>query len=241
MKRFEDVLRILSSILLGSVIRDFDKLTKHLGIVGQALPSDAYKWLVSDGAAFVLIGVFIRNIHASARFDSFTETKKYTASFEQTLSGRFFAFLLTIAALVCGPFFAGHELVNHMDAGISAGKLGLVLFVPFAAYAIWDVLLWCSDEDPDTAVTPCIHNIADHWVRIDACALLLIMAFVLYSLHLRGVHAMDSRPYRVPPDLATVAFLATAVFMVVADYRVNSNLYFPRPLRIPATPLSAIT
>ncbi len=222
MRKFEDILRILSSILLGTLIRDFDSMSKNLKMYFEQRPHSLYVDEVADTTTVVLIALFFRNIHGSARYDSFCEETGYYPLFERNRIGRSATFALTLLALFFGPAHAGHRIATHLRMDQSVRMMALYLFLPLLVYAVWDVLLWCSDTGRKNRSDKLhMQDVIDHWVKIDALGLLIVILMGLCWLYLKLSEAA------FPSELMAVFFILCAVSAISADYITNVDFYFP--------------
>ncbi len=218
MKKLGDALRMLSSVLLGIVIKDSDALTDalhkyfHDPLRTHTSVADTAAWLVP----LVLTAVFVRNIHGSAQYDAHVD-EGYSPSFERNGLGRFGTFLMALGGLFAGPFLADHLLTAHA-AGLTGKEIGAVLFCPILVYTAWDASLWLASQNQSESA---MNEIAWRWLVIDACAWVVVLALGTISLRERanGLH--------VPAELSTLCFLAVAVGTIVVDYVWNSQFYFP--------------
>ena len=221
MKKLGDALRMISSVLLGIVIRDSDALTGALRRYFHNPPSvhtsaaDAAAWLVP----LVLTAVFVRNIHGSAQYDAHVENG-FCPSFERSGLGRFGTFLMALGGLFAGPFLADHLLSIHVD-GLTGKEVGAVLFCPILIYTFWDSFLWLASRDSSLDLALTMHEIAWRWLAIDACAWIVVLGLGTVSLKAR------SKGLRVPADLSTICFLVVAIGTIFADYTWNAQFYFP--------------
>jgi hypothetical protein len=224
MKRFEDVLRVLSSILLGSLIRDFDSLDKHLKTYLESHGTGTYlnePGMVATAVSFVLILTLLRNIHGSARYDDYVEDVKYKPSFETRLRGRVGSFILAIAALFASPI-VGHHIAHHLNPSYSQPVVAILLFFPFLIYSCWDILLCFADpEAPNGSRQRSIREVAVTWLKIDMIGVVGVMLIGLWALYLRGC-GQD-----LPTDFLGLGFTGLATVMIGADYLLNAHFYFP--------------
>jgi len=221
MKKLGDALRMLSSVLLGIVIKDSDALTKALrsyftdDLKPHTASADAAAWLVP----LVLTAVFIRNLHGSAQYDARVDNG-YNPSFERSRVGRFATFTMALGGLFAGPFLADHLLTAH-ENGLSGLGLGAALFSPILIYTFWDGALWLAAPEESATGNLTMHEIAWRWLVIDSCAWLVVLILGTLSLRARSQHIT------LPADLSTICFLLVAAATIIADYAWNAEFYFP--------------
>jgi hypothetical protein len=228
MRKFDDVLRIISSILLGALIRDIDDLRKSLGLFiinssrGSIEPHD--KDYLTLAISIVLVATFLRNIHGSARYDELIARRGYTPNLERRVGGRMWFFALGVAGLFLGPFFAGHQLAHHLAPEDWVGWPTFCLFFSFGIYLLWNMSLWLSDpDDGDASNGPAVDVIVERWLKIDAVGILVIIVMFGYSLYLRaGGH-------RLSAALMALTFIVFGIVVTLADYVANREFYFPGP------------
>jgi hypothetical protein len=225
MKRFDDVLRMLSSILLGIMVKDIDLMSKNLGTFCHCDATGQDQHPVAFYAVVMLLAVFLRNIHGSVRYDGYAQENHCSSRIEQHLAGRVYVWLLSICALFLGPSLAGRRLAHGFGPGDSAVLLGLVLFFPFVVYVVWDFTLWFAPIEERVVATGQVkrhlEGVVRNWVKIDAMGILLVMVFVAYWLF---VERLGEEFLRV---CAASGFIVVAGAMVVADYYTNRHFYFP--------------
>ncbi|MBI1746442.1 MAG: hypothetical protein HYR55_07620 [Acidobacteria bacterium] len=222
MKRFNDVIRILSSILLGLVVREWDGLCKnvdsilcHSNLLFQTVD-------LTFITCCILVITFLRNIHGSTQYDKFTENgAKYQPLFEDCAFGRFVALGFGVFALFFGPYFTAHMLAFHSQpVEPTARALAFYLFLPFGIYLVWDLLLWLFERDQSQGDASMMPEVVNSWVRIDGGALLMGLATLFVYLWL-SVH---NRPFLA--GYVIVSFDLIAVFILFSDYIRNHRFYF---------------
>lgn len=226
MRRHEDILRILSSVLLGTLVRDFERLSDHLRDFFLSHNSPFFSSHAENIATvtiIVLIGVYLRNIHASARWDDFVEKSHLTLKIDRKLRWRISSFILALLSLIGAPV-AGHIIGYHLPTGGSIAWMVWPLFLPLAVYVIWDAVLFLSDPEPSSDGTrPQVEEIARKWVFIDALGLALVTVLLGIKLYLEG----KPNQQQIPPEVVAVGFVLIATGIVITDYLWNHRLYFP--------------
>jgi hypothetical protein len=228
MKKFDDMLRILSSVLLGVVVKDFElikgNLTRFLDPKGDQLDHTACSYLASFTTG-MLIMLLLRNLHGSARYDELIEKRGYPPRYERWLMGRFWAYSFAVAGLFGGPFFAGHRLANHLPPDYEVVKAAFPLFFPFVIYGIWDVVLWLSEPEQKSVgqTDVSLGEVALKWIKIDALALALGAALLMYWVYLEG------KNQKLLPWQMLGGFGLMACLVIVLDYISNRRFYFPEP------------
>ena len=224
MRRFENILRILSSVLLGTLVRDFDSLSggiKNFFLSHNSSFFSPYAPKIATFTAIVLIGVYLRNIHASACYDDFIEARGYVLKIDRRLRWRITSFGLGLLSLFGAPV-AGHIIAHHLPDRGSRAWLTWCLFLPFAVYFIWDIILYLADPEPSSENAHLeIEEISRKWLRIDAAGLFLVAILLIYNLYLEGYKQV------LPTEVIAAAFILIAVGTIFADYLWNNRLYFP--------------
>lgn len=231
MKRFEDVLRIISGILLGALVRDFDDLRGNFtGLFATTAPHFADTF-VAQLTTILLICVFLRNIHGSVRYDDAVEGSDFQTALEKNHFGRFVEFSFALAALFCGPSLVGHYIAHHAVVRDPTGKEALkvllsgeqfafLLFFPFAIYFVWDVLLWVgSDAKCDGSNE--MERVAYNWILMDCLGLACVLAIGYVELYQRG------RGGHFNFEVWALTFSLVASAIVFGDYFLNRSFYFP--------------
>lgn len=229
MKRTDDIIRILSSVLLGMLIKDFHSLSDNLNGFFRSFPNhSAYAGIIATLTAITLIGLFVRNIHGSARYDDFVEKKEYVLSLDATVAKRSSAFLLTFLGLFIGPVLASHIIAYHLPkvAGNSSWWVIAPLFFTLAVYAVWDLFLWLGDVKHTTNTESLtIQDVAHRWLKIDAYCLALLTALLIVFVIYQG-KGLD-----FPPELIGIGFIVISGVAIFGDYISNRLFYFPQPKR----------
>jgi cytochrome bd-type quinol oxidase subunit 2 len=228
MKKFDDILRVLSSVLLGVVVKDFElirgNLIKFLDPKGSQFSPTVCSYFAMI-ATVMLVLLLLRNLHGSARYDELIEKRGYPPHYERWLAGRFWAYFFAVAGLFGGPFFAGHRLANHLPPDYEVVKAAFPLFFPFVIYGIWDVVLWLSEPESkaieQTDVS--LGEVALKWIKIDALALALGTALLVYWVYLEGKNE------KLLPWQMLGVFVLIACLVIVLDYSANRRFYFPEP------------
>jgi hypothetical protein len=219
MKKFGDVLRVLSSVLLGVLMRDFDDLRGSLVALFSKEPTHFLESEVALLTSIVLVVSFVRNIHGSALYDALLEEKEVALTYEGYTIGRVITFLMGLAGMFLGPFLVGHHVARH-SGGISEQGLGFILFLPFLVYAIWDFLVWFSDDSTASGKYRHIREIANNWVVVDSIALIMALVFGVATLFLRA------RKIDMNTELTAATYIVVAAWIIVGDYILNSSFYF---------------
>ncbi len=225
MKRFDDVLRMLSGILLGIMVRDFDLMSTNLCAFCGGNPQNGIEYLVAFCAVLMLLAIFLRNIHGSARYDEYVENEKCRSIIERNIPGRFFIWLLYICALFLGPSLAGRRLARGFKLTDSIGWLAAMLFFSLAVYIVWDFVLWffpLEKTAENGQVERRLEDVVRNWVKIDGVALLLGMI----SVAVYWFVVLNCRE-NVQRLLVAVSFVVISCFMLVGDYWKNRQFYFP--------------
>ena len=244
MKKFGDLLRLLSSILLGFAVREFDQMYKSIDSFLRRDPYFAYFDWLPRLLAILVFALFIRNIHSSARYDEWLEENGYTPDFERSTLGRFVVMLMYVAGLFLGPFYTVHVFAEHADefAGIKTQAIAgmyvpftpllalfVALFLPVFVYVFWDVLLWLSrPPSRRVKVEPPLPILAHRWLMMDAITILVFLTLLGHSLYLYGKKPSES-PSRVEVALTGAVLV---VFILVWDYGKNRDFYFPSGVRV---------
>ncbi len=224
MRRFEEILRLLSSVLLGTVVRDFEEISNGVYNFlnqkrGITLLVASQTEMLSTGIVVVLLAVYLRNIHGSAAFDTFVGDKA-VPKLERNVSGRVVLFLLMVSGLFITPILA-HVLRFHLHPG-RLGTFFVILFLPIAVYSVWNFILWVNTGDEDEEdYDEDFASLADNWIRIDAVALLCVIILGIVYLFLD--------PFRnpVPPHIIGLAFISISMIVIISDYVWNHKIYFP--------------
>jgi hypothetical protein len=235
LKRFDDILRVISGVLLGVLVRDFDNLSGGFESLYRQEPRHFFDEAVAGATAFLVAIAFLRNIHGSARYDDFLkeqdkalqkQNKELSLASESTYFGRTTAFALALASLFFGPFWVNHEIANHASRTSTKEFFTVILFFPFLIFAIWDFRLWFLEDDESQDWRRTLAEITHKWVRIDAIAILILLSYAALNLYLRtkGIIVQGNEN----TELSSVVFLLTVSFMIVADYLVNKTFYFSK-------------
>lgn len=219
MKRFDDVLRILSSILLGILVKDFNVMTTELNKFFAPYQKIGHESSLSFLTVIVLIAVFFRNIHGNARYDDVREKTRCVIWFEQYPMGRFGTFFLAVAALFFGPSLAGQILAYHLTPNDSIWALG-PLFLPFLIYAFWDFWLLVSISECRHSGL-CLTDVVLKWNKLNAVGCLIFLICFAYTL------ILESNGVNISPMFICWVFIVIAVIIVGGDYFINHAFYFP--------------
>lgn len=213
MKKFHDVLRILSSVLLGALVREFDDLVSSLQQLFAKESLNISDEKFARATAIVLLVLFVRNIHSSSRYDE-VAGNGFSPGYERNYFGRVLTFCLALAGLFLGPSLVGHHLAKH-TAGISEATFGTILFLPYVIYAFWDLLLWIFQTSWNGS---CLEKVAYRWIVLDCIGLLIVLAFVYAIVWSRSSGNTE---------FTAMCFLIVSAVLIVGDYYLNRDFYFP--------------
>lgn len=220
MKRFDDLLRMLSSILLGLLIKDAQKLYAELSTYLQACGASANRAeSVGLTIAVLIIAGFFRNIHGSSQYDELLENtgSHFRPCYEKCLAGRIFCFLATLAALIVGPLCA-----LAIEWGILKGAKPTVflilLFLPYIIYFCYDFILVVSLHEKSPIRHPALG-----WLKLNS---ILVLFFLIYLLHVVKAGAVGGS-ISLHPGVIACAFIACAFIQILGDYSLNRHFYFP--------------
>ena len=233
LKRFGDMLNLLSGILLTSIVMDFDELHNNFATLFLSQGNYFAVGIVSRLATINIICLFIRNIHGSIRYDELVEKAKDRAVLDSTHSGRFFAFCFALGTLFFGPSIIDQYLGHHALVRAGNGNGGelahemmtgqvfaTVLLLPFVIYIVWDLLLWMlGTMEPGDGSE--MDVVAYRWMVMDAVALILMQVFGLASLY----RQWKNLPFNY--EYATLGFMVISSSIVIGDYILNRRFYFP--------------
>lgn len=235
MKRFDDILRVISGVLLGVLVRDFDTLVGGFASLYRQEHRHFFDDSVAGATAFLVAIAFLRNIHGSARYDDFLKEQdealkkqgqELSLASESTYAGRMTAFGLTLASLFFGPFWVSHEIANHASRASTKEFFTVILFFPFLVFAIWDFRLWFLEDDGAQGWKGTLTAITYKWVCIDCIAIFLLLSYAALNLYLRskGVIVQGNEN----TEFSSLAFLLIVSFMIATDYLVNRTFYFSK-------------
>jgi hypothetical protein len=222
MRRFSDFLRILTSIVLGGILRDASKLHHTLDVYLRAAGSSRVH-ILSWAVSLAIVGLFIRNAHGSACYDEWRESRKsYVPTYERFVLGRVAAFAFAVLALAAGPFLTAYLFCREVPpaASIAPAVFIAALFMPIFVYGVWDIMLWLCEPE-STGATPRVQEIARVWMKVDGVALFVATFSVgRYFVLARGGREMT---------LVEIAcyFLVIVAVVIVGDYIGNHRFYFP--------------
>jgi len=221
MKRFNDVLRLLSSILLGGVVRELDDFQHALLRLINVDGPHPLSSIVAHTTAIALVITFVRNLFGSVQYDFFVNNWEWMPSLELKVSGRALSTAMALWALFGGPYFSVHLLTHHFQEGLTAPGLLFLLMFPISVFLMWDSMLWLSAPPGDPVHAAEFQRVTCNWIAIDACALLVIVFL--------GIDSLAQAPYQV--SMYRVAFVACGVLMGSAafDFAMNRHFYFPLP------------
>jgi hypothetical protein len=221
MRRFGDILRLLSSLVLGLMVRDVDNIVDGFNAFYSTHPKQGD--FLAGSTAVLLIGVFFRNIHGSSVYDEWYTRRKMRPlpSFERYRLGKFLTLLLLLGTLFVAPALTAHYFVHHLRDLTTLGVF-VLLFMSFALYLAWNLLLWLpEDKYSDVGHVPEIADIALNWLRIDMGSAILVAFLGLYWVY------NHDRQLPMPKTLVGCCFCCVAAWTIVADYWVNRSFYFP--------------
>ncbi len=224
MKRFGDVLRILSSVLVGAIIKDFDKLRDGLS---RWLGDGSTTWWRSAAwwTGAMLIALFVRNIHGSVQYDDWTAKTGFRSSMEKGTGGRALVFAFSIVGLFLGPFLPSHLFAYDFATPNPVPEVGWaigVLFLSPAVYFLWDVMLF-SGRSRGFGDGPQMHELHElllRWCKID----LVAVGFSFFPLM---YFYLTAKPWHLSPSTVGHDFILVAILIIVSDYAWNHSLYFP--------------
>jgi hypothetical protein len=228
MRRFGDILRLLSSLVLGLMVRDIDDIIKGL----QAFyypPVREENWgrtvahddLLASVTALALIALFFRNIHGSSAYDDWLATGGQTPRFEKHRIGKGVTFGMLLSTLFIAPALSVHEFARHFGPQRSLESISVLLFASFWLYFIWNLCLWSFDGEYSETGKPTIADLALVWLRIDTVSIALVLGFGAICVYLGAT----KKP--IPPESIGWCFCLVAFWTVIADYWYNRQLYFP--------------
>jgi hypothetical protein len=227
LRRIDDFLKLLLGLVIGQFLREAHQIRDGLCIMMHVdCSATGMTSLMSELFPYCLVAFFIRNVHASFRYDSWVSKRNFSPSYESKLSGRVWSFLASLIALFVSPYAVEHFLAGHLDSVVSVQLLVTALVLPFLIYFIWDCSLWLDTDGPTTRKDKVMQQFVKGWLIIDAFG----MAWLLFCLALFfGV--VGNTPDRALL-VALICFSFLTVGTVVADYVLNGNFYFQevRPL-----------
>lgn len=235
MKRFGDILNLLSGILLTVIVSDFDQLRTNFRALFLSQQQHYAVDILATTVTCTLIVVFIRNIHGSVRYDELiSDSKSARLALDRSYVGRFVGFAFAIVALFCGPWIVDYFVAHHafydanavkstlIETPLSGSAFATVLFMPFAIYIVWDFLLWLLGTDGQECPAE-VDNVAHHWMVLDAVTLIIVLTMGAVALFTsRGGGGADY-------ELLTIGFIVISVVILVGDYWMNRSFYFPDP------------
>lgn len=234
MKRFDDFLKLLLSILIGQVVKEHDKIREHLeGFINAYGKKTELGTSMAYWGPIFMVMLYLRNIHGSICHDlamSSPQNATFAPRYETKTAGRAFTQVLSLLALFVIPFMAVHALEKHDVATEYDPFLMMFLLIgPIPVYFVWNlIIILCVPEmDPKTSkMSGVVHN----WLRIDAIG--LVGAFVGFVYWL-----ICQRFWVLRGDVVAAGVSVLVVATVVFDYVVNASFYFPpmftRPLPSP--------
>jgi hypothetical protein len=176
---------------------------------------------------YFIVAFFVRNVHASFRYDQWVSARKFSPSYEKKLLGRAWTFLASLLALFVSSYAAEHFLAGHLDSVIPVKWLVVALVAPFVIYFIWDLILWVDTDDPSAKRDKIMQQFVKRWLVIDTAGMTWLLACLAYS------GAVGSTPDR-GLSLVLFCFSFLTVGTVAADYYLNRGFYFHevRPLAV---------
>lgn len=237
MKRFDDFLKLLLSVLVGQVVKESDEISQHLETYFASAPgpvvgaSASLRTFVAQYLPFLLVALYLKNIHASLQYDRCAHEAKYAPKLEKSTFGRSLTFAFSILALFVFPFWAEHELAKHLNVSFSIYSLATFLFGPFVIYLVWDGILFLERPDPTSTQHDALANVVHRWFKLDLAGLAAAGIAVLVGVV--QVH----NGFVVRPEYVALGFMILTLINVTVDYVVNARFYFSDPavaLRAPA-------
>lgn len=220
MKRFDDLLRMLSSILFGLLIKDaqklFFELSNYLNCCGVS-PGWCKRLAVAI-SVLIIVG-FFRNIHGSFQYDALLEdtSSDLRPAYEKCIAGRFCGFFATVVTLVAVPLcvlmiewgFLSSSSVSHFI---------FILFFPYGLYLIYDSILVCSLDANSPIRYPALGWL---WLHI-TLAIGFLFCLPIFS------QATDSEDWRaLLTELIARVYIVAALIQIIGDYYLNRHFYFP--------------
>jgi hypothetical protein len=206
------------------MVKDIDPMTEKLSLFCNCDQNNKSEHPAAFIVVLMLLGVFLRNIHGSARYDDYVQEHKCGSRIERNVGGRIFVWLLCILALFLGPSLAGRRLAHGFELTASAERLIVVLFFSLFVYLVWDFTLWffpIEQVRENGKVERHLEDVVRNWVKIDALAILLGMAFTAYWLFVQDWGDGSKRIY------VAWSFVTIASMMLATDYYKNRHFYFP--------------
>jgi hypothetical protein len=221
---------MLSSILLGLIVQDFDALRRNFAWLFLQSETSIAADFVARVTAIAVIAMFLRNIHGAVRYDELLGKKTVLPSLDASTIGRVFSFACAVAALFLGPSLIGHMIIHHAGQDVidpathrpvplGAHWYTLTLFFPFACFLVWDLMIWLLGTEKDKS-TLMFEKTTLYWIKIDVSGLLAALILGAFALWRRLQHPFNY-------EFMAFSFLVIAAGIVVADYWLNREFYFP--------------
>ena len=212
MQRLGNTLRILASVLMGVLCRDFLDLEKG---VQSTITGDGGDSLGAFLTVAVFIAICIRNIHGSAAYDDWVDEKKFVPAHERHVWGRVLSFLCALVGLFAGPFTLDFLLKHGPRVGVA-----WLCVLPFAPYVLWNFTLWWNSSGEVGAEREA-RVFSTRWLLMDFLWLATVIVVWIYA------RVLPIRRESFPFELTCSAFIVVGASTVVADYWFNSSYYFP--------------
>ncbi len=215
MRRLDDVLRILASVLIGVLCRDFRAL--ECG-VRTAIDAPTGRSTLSFLTVAVFLALCVRNVHGSAAYDEWAETMRFVPPHERRVLGRMATFTFSLVGLFVAPFAVDYCLKFSQLAVV-----GVVLLasLPWLPYVPWNLALWLGSWSRRKGHSE-MRVLSTHWLRVDAAGFLVLSILWIVHVYLAVNGQQLSRAW------ICRAFVGTGVFTIAADYLSNLRFYFPR-------------
>ena len=221
MRRFGDLLRLVSGLVLGLIVRDVDDITGNLHAFFYPKDFKTRGDRLAVITAVTLIALFLRNLHGSSVYDDWLARRGRTPVLERTRKGKVFTLCMLLTTLFVSPVLVAHLLSKHLSKLYSPTAMALLLFSSFAFYGLWNFFLWITDRDYSESSEPGISDLALSWLRVDIIALSVIALFATRWVYLSSI--------RQPIPTAAIGwcFCLVSTWTILADYVQNRGLYFP--------------
>lgn len=217
MRRFDDILKLLLGLLIGQLFREMDTIGANLRAYFRTGESEITRWI-----PILLTGLFLRNLHASIRYDHCTSRERFRPGIEDRLWGRILIFSLSVSAVFISPYYLEHLLSSHLTTQTSDAKVVVALVAPLVIYAVWDTLIWLTtreDHHEGVQMLEVVHN----WIKLDFVGLGVAV--------LAGVHYLYNDANGIPFARESLAswYALLLVITILLDYVLNAQFYFPAP------------
>lgn len=219
-RRYDDVIQLLASVLLGVGLQFFKEVV-------DGLSSLTYSSAVSYFTTFSLFFVFFRNVHGLIAYDVWAEAHDYEPPFESTTGHIVAFFIFAFLAAILFPSSAVYVLKNHtgrdgwlVSSPYSAWWLFGFLVAPVIVYVVWDVWwlikLWKNSSGHDHPAHLELLKFTKRWCVIDIVCLVVLSTVISRGASLNNLWAC-------------VAAASMAVVAVLLDYGSHLKYYFPLP------------